>query len=99
MPHSKKTSVDRRGFLKGAALGTAALVATPSLAEPQNGQTRSVTPLPSANGVAAETSPPPPRVDVYTTDRPGSDFMVDVIKSLGFEYICRQPGLDLPRSA
>ena len=76
MPHSKKTS----------------LVATPSLAEPQNGQTRSVTPLPSANGVAAETSPPPPRVDVYTTDRPGSDFMVDVIKSLGFEYVAANPG-------
>jgi thiamine pyrophosphate-dependent acetolactate synthase large subunit-like protein len=92
VPHSKKTSVDRRGFLKGAALGTAALVATPSLAEPQNGQTRSVTPLPSANGVAAETSPPPPRVDVYTTDRPGSDFMVDVIKSLGFEYVAANPG-------
>ncbi len=92
MPHSKKTSLDRRGFLKGAALGTAALVATPSLAEPQNGQTRSVTPLPSANGVAAETSPPPPRVDVYTTDRPGSDFMVDVIKSLGFEYVAANPG-------
>jgi thiamine pyrophosphate-dependent acetolactate synthase large subunit-like protein len=92
VPHSKKTFVDRRGFLKGAALGTAALVATPSLAEPQNGQTRSVTPLPSANGVAAETSPPPPRVDVYTTDRPGSDFMVDVIKSLGFEYVAANPG-------
>jgi thiamine pyrophosphate-dependent acetolactate synthase large subunit-like protein len=92
VPHSKKTSLDRRGFLKGAALGTAALVATPSLAEPQNGQTRSVTPLPSANGVAAETSPPPPRVDVYTTDRPGSDFMVDVIKSLGFEYVAANPG-------
>ncbi len=92
MPQSRKTSVDRRGFLKGAALGTAALVATPSLAEPQSGQTRSVTPLPSANGVAAETSPPPPRVDVYTTDRPGSDFMVDVIKSLGFEYVAANPG-------
>jgi thiamine pyrophosphate-dependent acetolactate synthase large subunit-like protein len=41
---------------------------------------------------AAETTPPPPRVDVYTTDRPGSDFMVDVIKTLGFEYVCANPG-------
>jgi thiamine pyrophosphate-dependent acetolactate synthase large subunit-like protein len=31
-------------------------------------------------------------VDVYTTDRPGSDFMVDVIKSLGFEYVAANPG-------
>jgi thiamine pyrophosphate-dependent acetolactate synthase large subunit-like protein len=27
-----------------------------------------------------------------TTDRPGSDFMVDVLKSLGIEYICANPG-------
>jgi hypothetical protein len=78
--------------LKGAALGTAALVVTPTVAETQNGQARSATPLPSASQVAAETSPPPPRVDVYTTDRPGSDFMVDVIKSLGFEYVAANPG-------
>ena len=45
MPKSKKTSnpVDRRGFLKGAAAGAAALVAKPQLADaqeavPQNGQ-------------------------------------------------------------
>ena len=25
-------------------------------------------------------------------DRPGSDFMVDVLKSLGFEYACANPG-------
>jgi len=29
---------------------------------------------------------------VYTVDRPGSDFMVDVIKSLGFEYVAANPG-------
>jgi acetolactate synthase I/II/III large subunit len=31
-------------------------------------------------------------LDVLTTERPGSDFMVDVIKSLGFDYICSNPG-------
>ena len=30
--------------------------------------------------------------DVYTTDRPGADFMVDVLKSLGFEYAAANPG-------
>jgi acetolactate synthase-1/2/3 large subunit len=34
----------------------------------------------------------PASVEVLTTDRPGSDFMIDVIKSLGIEYICGNPG-------
>ncbi len=31
-------------------------------------------------------------VEVLTTDTCGSDYMVDVIKSLGFEYVCANPG-------
>ena len=41
--------------------------------------------------MAAEAAPPP-EVEVLTTDSSGSDFMVDVIKSLGFDYICANPG-------
>src|SRR5262245_19668979 len=94
MATSKKGSVNRRGFLKGAAAGAAALVAKPSSApaQPQEAQARGTGGLPSANLVAAETTPPPARVDVYTTDRPGSDFMVDVLKSLNFDYIAANPG-------
>ena len=92
MGKPKKGSVYRRGFLKGAAAGTAALIAGPSVVKSQDAQTRTATPLPSASQVAAETSAPAPRADVYTTDRPGSDFMVDVIKSLGFEYVAANPG-------
>jgi acetolactate synthase I/II/III large subunit len=100
MPSSKKGSVNRRGFLKGAAAGAAALVAKPSAATPpaapaqpaQAAQARAATPLPSAALVAAETGPPPARSDVYTTDRPGSDYMLDVIKSLGIEYVAANPG-------
>ncbi len=92
MSNSKKPRVDRRGFLKGAAAGAAAIVAKPPAAQAQVAQERPSTPLPSARQVAAETSPPQPRADVYTTDRPGSDFMVDVIKSLGFEYVAANPG-------
>ena len=98
MPSKKKGSVNRRGFLKGAAAGAAALVTKPSIAQAeasalpagQVAQTRA-TPLPNAALVAAETSPPP-RADVYTTDRPGSDFMLDVIKSLDIEYVAANPG-------
>lgn len=96
MAKSKKPSVNRRGFLKGAAIGAAALVAKPGAAEAQApaqaAQARPGTTLPSASLAAAETSPPAPRADVHTTDRPGSDYMVDVIKSLNFEYIAANPG-------
>jgi len=92
MPRSKKGDVNRRGFLKGAAAGAAAFVAKPATAEAQAAQAaRPATPLPGAALASAETSPPP-RADVYTTDRPGSDFMLDVIKSLGIEYCAANPG-------
>ena len=49
--------------------------------------------------VAQGTAPTPPRevdppesVELATTDRPGGDFMVDVIKALGFEYVASNPG-------
>jgi thiamine pyrophosphate-dependent acetolactate synthase large subunit-like protein len=91
---SKKISVDRRGFLKGAAAGAAAMVAKPEGAKAQEAAEvrRPAAPLPGAKQTAAETAPPPPRVDVYTTDRPGSDFMVDVLKTLNFDYVFANPG-------
>jgi acetolactate synthase-1/2/3 large subunit len=96
MARSKKISVDRRGFLKGAAAGAAALVAKPEAAKAQEAaevhRPATPTPLPGAKQTASETAPPSPRVDVWTTDRPGSDFMVDVIKTLGFEYVAANPG-------
>jgi acetolactate synthase-1/2/3 large subunit len=61
-------------------VGAAALVASPSAAQGQ--QASGGTPPPAAAA----------RIDVYTTDRPGADFMVDVIKSLGFEYVAANPG-------
>jgi len=94
MPKSNN-NVGRRNFLKGAAAGAAALVANPSGINAQEVQAQAKTGLPSARLAAAESAPPPPRDSreaVYTTDRPGSDFMVDVIKSLGFEYVCANPG-------
>ena len=78
MATPKRTRVGRRGFIKGAAVGAAAVVAPPTAAQsPQ---------APVGTPPAAE------RVAVYTTDRPGADFMVDAIKSLGFEYVAANPG-------
>src|SRR5438445_10598156 len=35
---------------------------------------------------------PPPTAEVLTVDRTGSDFMVDVLNALGFEYVCAEAG-------
>ena len=42
----------------------------------------------------ADAGPPasPPAGDEYHTDRPGADFMVDVLKALDFEYVAANPG-------
>ena len=93
MEKSRKNRFGRRGFLKGAAVGAAALVAKPELAGGQQVQTaRGATALPSPRAVAAETGPVSTDVQVLVADHPGSDFMLDVIKSLGFEYIAANPG-------
>jgi acetolactate synthase I/II/III large subunit len=92
---AKKGPVGRRGFLKGAAgaaAGAAALATSPTAAKAQAPERAVATPLPSAALAANEKSAPAARVDVYTTDRPGSDFMVDVIKTLNFDYVCANPG-------
>ena len=93
MAKSKTGAVDRRGFLKGAAVAAALSVKPPIVGlDAQSAEPRRMVPLSSPGQAASETSPPPPRVGVYTVDRPGSDFMIDVIKSLGFEYVAANPG-------
>ena len=91
MAKSDKSVVDRRKFLKGAAAGAAALVANPRAAveakTPSVPQSATAVVMPMAAEVAT-----PPSVDVLTEDRSGSDFMVDVLKSVGFEYLFANPG-------
>ena len=83
---AEKAGEDRRTFLKMAAGGAAAIVA-------------------GAQGLAAQNAPvqtamatTPAEVDVsdpyegMITEHPGSDFMVDVFKSIGFDYITSNPG-------
>lgn len=92
MQDSKKNRVDRRRFLKGAAAGAAAIAGSSSV-EAQQAPIAVAAELPRPAGVlAAETETVPVSPDVLTEGRPGSDFMVDVIKSLGVEYVCANPG-------
>jgi thiamine pyrophosphate-dependent acetolactate synthase large subunit-like protein len=89
---SKNPSVDRRGFLKSAAVtGAAALISGAGTAGNAGAQQSG----PAGSGTAP-TLPrevdPSGEVDVLTTDRPGGDFMVDVIKKLNIDYVAANPG-------
>ena len=96
MAKPRKIPVNRRGFLKGAAVGAAAgaaaVIAPESLvgAQPPVAQ-RPAVPLPTAAQLAAEREPLAAEPNVMTVENPGSDFMVDVMKSLGIDYIAANP--------
>jgi acetolactate synthase I/II/III large subunit len=86
---------NRRTFLKSAgalAAGTAAVPAAlaqqPQAAPQTTAQARPITPIMTATAEAQ----PPAAMEVLDNQRPGSDFMMDVIKSIGFEYMCANPG-------
>jgi acetolactate synthase I/II/III large subunit len=91
MKKSEKSLVDRRKFLKGAAVGgVATLVASSGAAAAQQSLVAKSAAAPALP--AREADPPPTEVDALTADRTGSDVMVDVIKALGFEYVAANPG-------
>jgi acetolactate synthase I/II/III large subunit len=86
---SEILSVGRRTFLKSAAVtGAAAFVG--GTGTPAAQQTAAPGPAPAPT-LPRETDPTGV-VDVLTTDRPGGDFMVDVLKSLDLSYVASNPG-------
>ncbi len=75
----------RRSFLKGASLaGAAALSPAAAPAQPRAPQRAAPAPDP-----AAETAPP--SSDPATQTSSGGDFMVEVLKSLDFDYVALNP--------
>jgi acetolactate synthase I/II/III large subunit len=92
----QRPSVGRRRFLKGAAVGAAGLVAKASpvaSVEAQEPAARRSPPAAPGNAqLTADTTPPPTRASARLVEHPASDFMVDVIKTLGFEYVAANPG-------
>ena len=94
--NSARKQLERREFLqKGALAGAAAIVAGSAELTAQN-------PPPAPSAAPAPTTPimtaageaiGPGDVQVLgDNQRSGSDFMVDVLKSLGFEYVAANPG-------
>ena len=78
MDEESKPAIDRRTFLKSAAAGVGASAAASVVAQG-----------------ASETKPArkekPPKSDTVI-ERPGSDFMIDVIKTLDIDYAATNPG-------
>lgn len=95
MAKSTKDSHDavkkgRRSFLKAAAAASAAvLAANPHAAAGKQLEARRVGPPRMSPEAEAGL---PASVEVLTEEHSGSDFMVDVIKSLNFEYVFANPG-------
>jgi acetolactate synthase-1/2/3 large subunit len=80
-------AIGRRRFLKGASVAGAALGAPAATAQPAPPPApRPPVPMPDT---AAETMPPPDETQQQTSS--GGDFMVDVLKLLGFEYVTQTP--------
>src|SRR5579871_5752604 len=95
MAKSPKKALDRRGFLKGAAVGAAALAVKPqdAAAQPQQGSAarpNGGAPIPASSEDAADANPR--RGAIQIVEHPGSDFMVDVIRTLNIEYLASNPG-------
>ena len=90
----ERERVSRRRFLKGAATGAAAgaaaIVAPPAAvgAAPNPPQ---ASPAQAARVLATEAAPLPADEGGLTVQNPGSDFMVDVFKTLDFEYVAANP--------
>jgi len=89
----RKPSIGRRRFLKQAAVTGAAVVAAGGASAAASQEAPALA-RPAPPGVPAlpRESDPAPAVEVLTTDRPGGDFMVDVLKTLDFEYVAANPG-------
>jgi acetolactate synthase-1/2/3 large subunit len=92
MAKSPKKPAGRRDFLKSVVAGAATLATTaealPAAAQPPAELPSHAMPIlpPMAD------ADPPAEPEVLNIDRSGSDYMVDVLKSLGIEYVCSVAG-------
>ena len=82
MPDPIDSSIRRRNFLSNAVAFAAAVPAALEAEEPQ----------PAPQEPASSTKAEGTKVEAQTTERPGADFMIDVFKHLGFQYVCANPG-------
>ena len=85
MDDEQKNGLDRRTFLKTAAASVGATAATVLAQSPEAAKQEA----PPADGGKKKSKPP---LGDIVVERPGSDFMMDVIKTLDLEYMSTNPG-------
>jgi acetolactate synthase I/II/III large subunit len=93
----KQSGVDRRSFLAGIATAGAGAAAAGVTSAPAAAATAPVAPPaklapPSTVLAAAETGNPASSIDRWHVHNAGSDYMVDCLKHVGFDYLTCMPG-------
>lgn len=89
MSDEQPHNLARRRMLKGAvgAAAVAPFVGGSAAAAPRPEAAKAA--APSARAMAAETAAPPPIAGA--AGRPGSDFMVDVLRAIGIDHVATNP--------
>src|ERR1700691_3018242 len=90
MTDPESGALHRRRFLKGVVIAGGATIAAPAAAQAPEEPKGSASP-PTAAAKASEREHPP-EVERLTTEKTGSDFMVDVCKTLNIDYMASCPG-------
>ena len=93
----KQSGVDRRSFLAGIATAGAGAAAAGVTSAPATAATPPVAPPqklspPSTVLAAAETGNPAGSIDHWHVHNAGSDYMVDCLKHVGYDYLTCMPG-------
>ncbi len=93
MAEDKKTGLDRRTFLKTAAAtaGAAAATVMAQSTSPAGAERPTADVAPVQTGAQSSKKKEKPHPGDVVIERPGSDFMLDVVKSLGIEYVAANP--------
>lgn len=92
MAESESAALHRRRFLKGVVMAGGATLAAPAAVSAQSPEKpNGNAPAPTAAARANEREHPA-EVERLTTEKTGSDFMVDVCKTLDLDYIAACPG-------
>jgi len=92
MAESESAALHRRRFLKGIVIAGGATIAAPAGVQAQAPEKPNGNASPPTAAARANEREHPPEVDRLTTEKTGSDFMVDVCKTVNLDYMASCPG-------
>jgi len=92
MTESESAALHRRRFLKGVVIAGGATIAAPASVQAQAPERPNGNASPPTAAARAQERETPQEADRLTTEKTGSDFMVDVCKTLNLDYMAACPG-------